>query len=75
MAIADQADLAKILAAELLRYTASRYPDVDAPTAWRALVLAAADLREIARTRNREHCWVDAVPPRQSANPWQIEYE
>ncbi len=75
MATSDQADPARLIATELLRYTASRYPDVDAPTAWRAFVLAAADLREMARTRTRKRCWVDAMPPRGSGNPWQVEYE
>ncbi len=75
MATTDQADVARVIAAELLQYTATHYPDVDTPTAWRALVLAAADLRETARARNRKRRWVDAVPPRGSANPWQIEYE
>ncbi len=75
MATTDQADVAKVIAAELLRYTATHYPDVDTPTAWRALVLAAADLRATARARNRERCWIDSVPPRRGANPWQVEYE
>jgi hypothetical protein len=75
MAATDRADLAKLIAAELLRYTTTHYPDVDAPTAWRALVLAAADLRETVRARNRERGFTDAALPRVSANPWQVEYD
>jgi hypothetical protein len=73
MAAMDQADRAKSIAAELLRHAARRYPDVDAPTAWQAFVLAAADLREMFRARTRERSWVDAVPSYASANPWQVE--
>ena len=73
MAAMDQADRAESIAAELLQYAARRYPDVDAPTAWRAFVLAAADLRALLHTRARERCWVDAMPSYASANPWQVE--
>jgi len=73
MAALDQADRAKLIAADLLRHAARHYPDVDAPTAWQAFVLAAADLREMMRSRTRERYWLDAVPTYSSANPWQVE--